>query len=62
MVRFLTPILLLVSEVFGREQKWKELLNEYTFGNKIDAFANVSRLSVFITMIHMHCKKLSREL
>lgn len=51
MVRFLTPILLLVSEVFGREQKWKELLNEYTFGNKIDAFANVSRLSVFITMI-----------
>ena len=41
LARFLPRILLLRSEVLGREQKWKELLSEYTFGNKMDAFANV---------------------
>ena len=43
LARFLPSILLLGSEVLRGEQKWKELLNEYTFGNTMDAFPNVSK-------------------
>lgn len=47
LARFLPSILLLGSEVLRREQKWKEVLNEYTFGNTMDAFLNVSKGGFF---------------
>lgn len=62
LARFLPSILLLWGEVLEREQKWKKLLSEYTFGNKIDAFTSVSKTFLSQFLYNTNCKSPNREL
>lgn len=59
MAAFLPSILLLGSDVLGREQKWKKLLSEYIFGEKMNAFANVSK--VFFSF-NFYCNNVTYKL
>lgn len=51
--------------VWGREHKWKELLSDSTFGNKMVAFANVSKDFFGFSFYYNYdtnCKTSNREL